>query len=375
MQKKYKKIAIVTDWLTTYGGAEKVVKTISDIFPEAIIYTSQYSKKEVDWFNDKKIKVGWLNVFPAKLRKILGPLRVIYFNNLDLSEYDLIISVSCGESKGIKTSKNQLHISYLQGPPVQYYWGMYEDYLKNPGFGIFNFIVRFFFKILVLPLRKIDFKFAQRPDLLLANSKYSQDEIKKYYKRESEILYPPVEVEKFPLVEKKEEYYITTSRQVNWKKLDIAIEAFKANKKDFILVGGGAEHDKLVNMAKGYENIKFINFISNPEELAIVVAKAKGFIFPSLEPFGIAPVESLASGTPVIAYNKGGSRDYIIENENGIFFEKQTSKNLLKAIEKFENCNFSSRKVSRSVKKFSTDNFISNLNKIIKEANKNENKT
>ena len=127
-------------------------------------------------------------------------------------------------------------------------------------------------------------------------------------------------------------------------------------------------------MAKGYENIKFINFISNPEELAIVVAKAKGFIFPSLEPFGIAPVESLASGTPVIAYNKGGSRDYIIENENGIFFEKQTSKNLLKAIEKFENCNFSSRKVSRSVIKFSTDNFISNLNKIIKEANKNENK-
>jgi len=363
-----KKVAIVTDWLTTYGGAEKVVLTVSEIFPEAPIFTSQYSEKEVDWFSNKQVKTGWLNIFPAKMRKILPVGRVLYFRNLGkkLKDFDVIISICCAESKGLNLSKKQLHISYLQGPPIQYYWGMYDDYVNNPGFGKLSFLVRFFFKILVNPLRKNDFKLAQKPDFLIANSSYSKDEISKYYKRDASVVFPPVEVDKFKLERNKKDYYITTSRQVNWKKLDLAVEAFSKNGKKLVLVGGGAEHQKLVELAGDAKNIEFIPRISDPLELSKIVAEAKGFVFPSLEPFGIAPIEALATGTPVLAFNQGGAQDYIKDGENGVFFDKQSSSAILKAVEKFEKISFDSEKVSESAKKFSKENFKKNFEEEIK---------
>ena len=363
-----KKVAIVTDWLTTYGGAEKVVLTVSEIFPEAPIFTSQYSEKEVDWFLNKQVKTGWLNIFPAKMRKILPVGRVLYFRNLGkkLKDFDVIISICCAESKGLNLSEKQLHISYLQGPPIQYYWGMYDDYVNNPGFGKLSFLVRFFFKILVNPLRKNDFKLAQKPDFLIANSSYSKDEILKYYKRDASVVFPPVEVDKFKLERNKKDYYITTSRQVNWKKLDLAVEAFSKNDKKLVLVGGGAEHQKLVELAGSAKNIEFIPRISDPLELSKIVAEAKGFVFPSLEPFGIAPIEALATGTPVLAFNQGGARDYIKDGENGIFFNKQSSDSILKAVEKFEKTSFDAKKVSESAKKFSKENFKKNFEEEIK---------
>ena len=363
-----KKVAIVTDWLTTYGGAEKVVLTVSEIFPEAPIFTSQYSEKEVDWFSNKQVKTGWLNIFPAKMRKILPVGRVLYFRNLGkkLKDFDVIISICCAESKGLNLSEKQLHISYLQGPPIQYYWGMYDDYVNNPGFGKLSFLVRFFFKILVNPLRKNDFKLAQKPDFLIANSSYSKDEILKYYKRDVSVIFPPVEVDKFKLERNKKDYYITTSRQVNWKKLDLAVEAFSKNGKKLVLVGGGAENQKLVELAGGAKNIEFIPRISDPLELSKIVAEAKGFVFPSLEPFGIAPIEALATGTPVLAFNQGGAQDYIKDGENGIFFDKQSSSAILKAVEKFEKTSFDAKKVSESAKKFSKENFKKNFEEEIK---------
>jgi glycosyltransferase, family 1 len=363
-----KKVAIVTDWLTTYGGAEKVVLTVSEIFPEAPIFTSQYSEKEVDWFSNKQVKTGWLNIFPAKMRKILPVGRVLYFRNLGkkLKDFDVIISICCAESKGLNLSEKQLHISYLQGPPIQYYWGMYDDYVNNPGFGKLSFLVRFFFKILVNPLRKNDFKLAQKPDFLIANSSYSKDEILKYYKRDTSVVFPPVEVDKFKLERNKKDYYITTSRQVNWKKLDLAVEAFSKNGKKLVLVGGGAEHQKLVELAGDAKNIEFIPRISDPLELSKIVAEAKGFVFPSLEPFGIAPIEALATGTPVLAFDQGGVQDYIKDGENGIFFDKQSSSAILKAVEKFEKTSFDAKKVSESAKKFSKENFKKNFEEEIK---------
>lgn len=365
---KGKKVAIVTDWLTTYGGAEKVVLTVSEIFPEAPIFTSQYSEKEVDWFSDKQIETGWLNIFPAKMRKILPVGRVLYFRNLGkkLKDFDVIISICCAESKGLNLSKKQLHISYLQGPPIQYYWGMYDDYANNPGFGKLSFLVRFFFKILVNPLRKNDFKLAQKPDFLIANSSYSKDEILKYYKRDASIVFPPVEIDKFKLERNKKDYYITTSRQVNWKKLDLAVEAFLKNGKKLVLVGGGAEHQKLVELARNAKNIEFIPRISDPLELSKIVAEAKGFVFPSLEPFGIAPIEALATGTPVLAFNQGGAQDYIKDGENGVFFNEQSSTSILEAVEKFEKTSFDAKKVSESAKRFSKDNFKKNFEEEIK---------
>ena len=244
---------------------------------------------------------------------------------------------------------------------------MYNDYIKNPGFGKFNFLVRFFFKMLVNPLRKNDFKLAQKPDFLLANSTYSKEEILKYYKRESTVIFPPVETGNFKFCEKKQDYYITTSRQVNWKKLDLAVKAFAKNGKRLILVGGGAEHQKLKNLAKNSQNIEFIQRVNSSKELSKIVGEAKGFIFPSLEPFGIAPIEALSTGTPILAFNKGGSQDYIQDGKNGVFFNEQSVESILAAIKKFEKINFDAKKVSESAKSFSKDNFKKNFEREIKK--------
>lgn len=364
---KGKKVAIVTDWLTTYGGAEKVVKAVSDMFPEAPIFTSQYSEREVDWFRGKDVKTGWLNLFPAKLRKILSVLRILYFSRLKLDDFNVVISICCAESKGIKTTKDQLHISYLQGPPVQYYWRMYDDYVQNPGFGKLNGVVRFFFKLLARPLRHNDFQAAQHPDVLLANSSYSAAEIDKYYNRKSIVIFPPVEIDKFKPNKRGEGYFISTSRQVNWKRLDIVVDAFRQTNRELLLVGGGAEHQKLVTLADGCENITFIDTIKNPQELSAVVAKARGFVFPSLEPFGIAPIEALSAGVPVLAYKRGGALDYIRDGENGVFFDKQTASSLIKALNKFEKINFDKKAISLSADQFSTDNFNTKFEQIVKE--------
>ena len=364
---KGKKVAIVTDWLTTYGGAEKVVKTLHEIFPEAPILTSQYSKKDIDWFDDCDVRTGWLNVFPAKLRKFLGPLRVIYFSNLKLGEFDVIISSCIAESKGIKTREDQLHISYLQGPPTQYYWGMYDDYVKNPGFGKLNGIVRFFFKLLVKPLRENDYQLSKRPDYIIANSTYSAKEVETYYHRQAAVVFPPVDVDKCRPSAETSDFYISTSRQVNWKRLDLAVEAFRDLDTKLILVGGGAEHDKLVALAAGSANIEFVPTINDSKELAQLVSKAKAFIFPSLEPFGIAPIEALSAGVPVIAYKKGGVLDYVIENKNGVFFPEQTAESLKKAVLLFEKKRFNKKEVSATAKSFSKDNFKKTIEQFIRE--------
>lgn len=362
-----KKAVIVADWLTTYGGAEKVVKAVHEVFPEAPIYTSQYSKKQIDWFNDCDVRTGWMNIFPASLRKILSIPRAIYFSNLDLSEYDVVISIVTAESKGVKTSPNQLHISYLQGPPTQYFWGMYDKYVENPGFGKLNPIVRFFFKLLVRPLRKIDYKFSKRPDYLLANSTYSKNDILKFYERKSEVIFPPVEIEKFKINSKKENFLISTSRQVNWKRLDLAVEACKETGDKLILVGDGAEHEKLVKLAANYKNIEFVPLIKNSDELAKLVSRAKGFVFPSLEPFGIAPIEALSTGTPVVALKAGGALDYIEENKNGVFFEEQTVESVTNGLRKFNQTKFDAKKVSQTANKFSEANFKINFENFIKD--------
>ena len=203
------KIALVCDWLTNVGGAEKVLLEIHRLYPDAPIYTSKYDPQGIDWFTDADIRTGWLQIFPSGLRRFLGPLRQWYFSHLDLSDYDLIISVTGAEAKSVKSGKwlhehgkknvkcpNGLHISYCH-VPTQYYWQMYDDYVKNPGFGILNPVVRFFFKLFVRPLRSADFKAAQRVDSFVTISGYAREAIKRFYGREAVVIHPPVETEAF----------------------------------------------------------------------------------------------------------------------------------------------------------------------------------
>lgn len=376
------KVALVCDWLTNVGGAEKVLLRLHRMYPDAPIYTSKYDPKGIDWFGDADIRTGWLQKFPSKMRRVLGPLRQRYFSRLDLSEYDLIISVTGAEAKSVKSGRrlnkegkkkaknpNGIHISYCH-VPTQYYWQMYDDYMKNPGFNILNPFVRFFFRLLVVPLRKADLKAAQNPDYFVTISEYAKDAIKKYYGREAKIIHPPVEIADFKsetcgkLVENP--YYIVTSRQVNWKKIDLAVRACFLAQRRLKVIGEGPEHKKLVKMADGSSLIEFLPLM-NKKELVEYLADAKGYLFPSLEPFGIAPVEALAAGCPVIAYGVGGARDYVKDGKNGMLFEPQTVEAMAEAMLKYEKMDFDRVKVANSVDKFGVERFDKEIKKYVKE--------
>lgn len=374
------KVALVCDWLTNVGGAEKVLLRIHRLYPEAPIYTSKYDPKGIDWFEDAEVRTGWLQKFPTCLRRVLGPLRQRYFSHLDLSEYDLVISVTGAEAKAVKVP-NGLHISYCH-VPTQYYWQMYDEYVKNPGFGILNPVVRFFFRLLVRPLRRADLKAAQSPDYFVTISEYAKDAIKKYYGRESVVIHPPVEINDFeakrengkPVEKYVENSYIVTSRQVNWKKLDLAVKACMMAQRHLVVIGEGPEHKKLVKLAKDSGLVKFLPLMKK-EKLAKYLGAARGYLFPSLEPFGIAPVEALAAGCPVIAYGVGGARDYVENGKNGVLFEKQTAKALAEAILKFEKTKFSRTKVAKTAEKFREDRFDTELKNFVKKVEKKGGKT
>lgn len=375
--KSNRTVAIVCDWLVGVGGAEKVLKAIHDIYPDAPIYTSQYRPKQAIWFRDAKVKTGWMNILPVSMKRLVPFLRQYYFSHLDLSAYDLVISVTGAEAKGVKTGDATLHVSYMHAP-TQYYWTLYDQYIKDPGFGPFNVIVRQALKLLVKPLRRADYKAAQRPDVIISNSSYIQSEIKKYYKRDSTVVWPNVDIEGIARLAKKQpaakrEGYIIYGRQVSWKRMDIAVRAALENGMKLTVIGDGPEHDRLVAMAENAPNITFLPKYDGIQEIITHIKRARAFIFPSLEPFGIAPVESLAAGTPVIGLRAGGALDIIEEGCNGIFFEKQTVESLLEAIVAFESLEFSERQVIRSADKFSEQAFTANFKRCIQDAfNKHE---
>ncbi|MBQ6461617.1 glycosyltransferase [Candidatus Saccharibacteria bacterium] len=374
------KVALVCDWLTNVGGAEKVLLRIHQLFPEAPIYTSKYDPEGIDWFKDADVRTGRLQKYPTKMRRILGPLRQRYFSHLDLSEYDLVISVTGAEAKAVKVP-NGVHISYCH-VPTQYYWQMYDDYVKNPGFGVLNPFVRFFFKLLVVPLRKADLKSAQRPDYFVTISEYAKEQIKKYYGRDAVVIHPPVEIEDFKVKKKLRNIklkngfdlssaYITTSRQVNWKRIDLAVSAAQMSQRHLVVVGEGPEHKKLVKMAEGSTLVQFLPLMKK-DDLAKYLSQAKGYLFPSLEPFGIAPVEALAAGCPVIAFGEGGAKDYIKNGKNGVLFEEQNAKSLAEGILKFEQLKFDRAKVAKSVDNFSLERFDREFLNFVKKSKKHE---
>lgn len=364
------KVAIVCDWLTNVGGAEKVLLEIHRLFPKAPIYTSKYAPRGISWFETADVRTGWLQIFPVCFRRLLGPLRQRWFSRLDLSEYDLVISVTGAEAKAVRKLKpGAKHISYCH-VPTQYYWQLYDTYVENPGFGFLNPLVRFFFKKMVKPLREADFEAAQRVDEFVTISDYAKELIFKYYHREAIVIHPPVDVDNFVNKDIEEgNYYITTSRQVNWKRLDLAVKACMELKRELLVVGEGPEHAKLVKIAGNSEFVKFLP-LQGKEELSKLLAEARGYIFPSLEPFGIAPVEALASGCPVIAFGEGGALDYVKDGKNGVLFDRQMVSPLKKAILEFEKKKFDREKVSESVREFSVQRFDKEIKEFIDEKTK-----
>ncbi len=325
------KVAIVHDWLIG-GGAEKVVEAIHQMYPDAPIYTS-YATDEWRQRLNGKVITGYLQNWPFnKLRKYIPFLRIKWFESLDFSDYDLVISSSGAEAKGIITDKQTKHVAYVHAP-THYYWSRYDEYLKYPGFGVFDPLARLGLKILVSPLRKWDYKASQRPDKIIANSTYTKKQIKKYYDRDSSVVFPPVDIDRFkPKKHINRKGFVIAGRQTPYKRFDLAVTACSRLNKPLLVIGDGPENQKLRNLAG--PSITFKTKVSD-DKLIEAFQSAESFIFPGIDDFGIVAVEAIASGCPVIAYQSGGALDYIKPNKTGVFFKKQTVDSLVRALENY----------------------------------------
>ncbi|HUD10491.1 MAG TPA: glycosyltransferase [Candidatus Saccharimonadales bacterium] len=360
------KIALVCDWLTGIGGAERVVLEIHKLFPEAPIYTSQYDPDTLEQFADADVRTGRLQKLPKSLKKFLPVLRAWYFSHLDLTDYDLVISISGAEAKSVKTSSQATHISYIHSP-THYYWIRYDEYLEHPGFPRgFNWLARLGLKLLIRPMQLWDFHAAQQPDYLIANSTHTKMMIEKYYKRTSTVIFPPVEVERFKLTgpEKQRHGFVTAGRQTPYKRIDLAVAACSELNVPLVVIGNGPEHKKLEKLAG--RSVIFLTNV-NDMEMAEHFQTATGFIFPTnVEDFGVTAVEAMAAGTPVIAYQEGGPKDYIIPNKTGLFFDKLTVKNLVKTLEGFKPEKYDAGAIAHEAQRFSVQTFTSAMRNFIK---------
>ncbi|MGZ6004921.1 MAG: glycosyltransferase [Candidatus Saccharimonadales bacterium] len=358
------KVAIVHDWLIG-GGAERVVAELHKMFPEAPIYTS-YATEEWRQRLDGKVVTGYLQKL-GKFRKFLPVLRAFWFSSLRFKDYDLVISSSGAEAKGIKTGKNTLHVNYCHSP-THYYWVRYEEYVKNPGFVAFNWLARIGLIVLLGPMRWWDRRAAQRPDVMIANSTYTKDNIKKYYRRDAEVIFPPVDVEKFKSTGKHDrQFFVTAGRQTPYMRKDLAVSACTELKLPLKVIGHGPEHDKLVKLAG--PNVVFLNNVSD-DEMPKYFQQARAFILPGQEDFGITAVEALAAGTPVIAYRAGGALDYVEPGKTGVFFDEQNVEAVVKTLEGFPLESFDAGMISSQAERYSQDNFRANLLELLAKATK-----
>lgn len=357
------RIAIVCDWLTVYAGAERVVHELHELFPKAPIYTSLYSKKNCPQFSNADIRESRLRHIPfaRKFHRVILPLMPYAFEQMDFSDYDIVISSSHSVAKGIITKPGTLHICYCHSP-MRYVWDKshsYQNEYKN--FSILKFI----YKPILHRLRQWDRLAAERVDKFIANSEYVSKRINKYYKKNSEVVHPPVDLNFFSPEKTKPEYYLAVGRLIPYKKFDLVIEACNELNLPLKIVGTGPEYGRLKAMAGS--NVEFLGKVSD-DELRGFYRGAKALIFPQVEDFGIVPLEAMASGTPVIAFGQGGALETVKPNTSGLHFEKQTVKSLRSAIKRFEKMKWSSKKITDSIQEFASSRFKSEIRHVIESA-------
>ncbi len=365
------KIAIVADWLTNMGGAENVVLALHEAFPDAPIYTSTYVPEKMPAFKNLDVRTTKLQNLPGpikKFHKFFPMLRVRAFQELDLSEFDIIISSSSAEAKQVKKSRpEQIHICYCH-TPIRYYWSHYNEYKKDPGFGKLNWLVRIAMPLMVPPLKKADYAAAQNVDLFIANSTEVQKRIKKYYDKPSTVIYPPVDVNRFTPARIRSDYYVALGRQVPYKRIDLAVTAATKLNVPLKVFGNGSEHQRLTAIAG--PTVEFYTDRFGDASDAVVTKalnNAKGFIFPSEEDFGIVQVEALAAGTPVISFGRGGTLDIVQEGISGVLFEQQTTESVAAAIQKAESITFMPATLQRKAKRFDKSLFITQIRKVVRD--------
>ena len=362
------KKALIHDWFSTYAGAEKCVESFTDIWDDFEIYSL------IDFLSDadrnkilkgKRAHTSFIQRLPFakdKYRNYL-PLFPLAIEQFDLSGYDVVLSSSHAVAKGVLTHSNQLHIAYVH-TPIRYAWDLYHQYLRESGLdrGLKGMLAKYFLH----KIRIWDASTTNRVDYYIANSRYIARRIKKTYGKPSDVIYPPVDVDKFTLREAKEELYLTASRMVPYKKIDLIVEAFSQTDKKLLVIGDGPDMAKI--KSKAGKNVELLGF-ADDETMADLMGRAKAFVFAAEEDFGITPVEAQACGTPVICFGRGGARETVLDGESGLYFMEQNTKELLAAVAKFEQNydKFEPAKIRENSLKFSRARFEAEIKSYVEK--------
>lgn len=369
------KVALVHDYLNEFGGAERVLLTLAEMYPEAPIYTAFYKKNSLAYnrFSKRRIISSWAQFVPGFVSKLHSPLRFLapaIWKSFRLTGYDVVISsASWYITKGIRVSENTLHISYIHTPP-RYLYG-YQTSIEWQKY----WLVRQYAKIVNHFLRMYDFESAQKPDILVVNSENVQKRVSKVYRRKSLIIYPPVELPSVQLA-RRGDYYLVISRIVGGKGLSLAVEVANLLKIPLKVVGAGAgwgkEEERLKSLAQG--TVQFLGHV-NDEELSRLYAGAKAFLaLAPDEDFGITPVEAMGAGTPVIAFRGGGYKETVIEGKTGVFFDELTAPALAQAVRSLESMEILEIDCRSQAQLFSKKAFIKQMNELVEKELTNKRK-
>ncbi|KNZ70053.1 group 1 glycosyl transferase [Thermincola ferriacetica] len=357
------KTAIITDWLTQMGGAERVVLAMKELFPEAPIYTTVYNPDTVDKvFHSMDIRPSFIQKLPGakkSYQKYL-PLMPTAVEQFDLREFDLVISSSSSVAKGVITRADTVHICYCH-TPMRYAWDFYHEYLNGPDVGK---IKRKLIPWLMNYIRMWDRLTADRVDYFIANSQNVAKRIRKHYHRDAEVIYPPVETSFFAPVPEVEDFFLVVSRLVPYKRVDLAIQACNRLKLPLRVIGTGPEFDRLKALAG--PTVQMMGRLSQ-EDIKWHYARCRAFLFPGEEDFGITPVEAQASGRPVIAYGRGGALETVVEGKTGLFFAEQSEASLVEALKRFDNMDFDPQTIRSHAGTFDSVIFKERLSLFIKE--------
>lgn len=357
------RIALVHDYLTQYGGAERVLEAFGEIWPEAPIFTLAYSKKLTgNKFASREIHTSFLQKIPfvkSNHRAFLF-LMPIAAEQLDLSEYDVVLSDSSSYAKGIITKPSTLHICYCH-TPLRYAWDDSHKYIRESGY---PYIIKKLIPLAINYLRIWDREAAFRVDKFIVNSKFVKRRVKKYYNAESDIIYPPVETDLFEVGNGPDDYFLMVGRFLPYKKFDIAIKAFNKLGWPLKIIGDGPERRKLLRMAN--RNIEFLGISSN-ETLRKCYSNCRALIFPQEEDFGIVALEAMASGRPVVAYRGGGALETVKEGITGSFFDEQSSESLIECLKNFDYRSFDKDAVRNHALEFDKEIFKNKIKGFVEE--------
>lgn len=374
-RKENYRVALVMDWLTVYAGAERVVEQLLTLYPKADLFAvcDFRPENESDFLNARVPKTTFIQWLPGARRRYRAylPLMPIAIEQFDLTGYDLVISSSHAVAKGVLTGPDQLHVSYVHSP-MRYAWDLQHQYLRESGLdrGIKGICARYFLH----RLRIWDARTANGVDAFATNSEYIRRRIAKAYRREATCIYPPVDVEAFTRVDTKSDYYLTASRLVPYKRVDLIVDAFRRMPdKKLKVIGDGPQMGRLRELAAGHPNIELLG--RQPfEALREAMQNARAFVFAAEEDFGIVPVEAQACGTPVIAYNRGGTVETIrglnTESPTGMLFETQSVDSIHAAIQRFEleSGRFTPSACRENALRFSVDAFRARFKQFVDEA-------